>query len=66
VEGVKSHGHRDARALPKREDLASVIADVAQSGDYVICMGAGDITAIAHALPQQLQEVLDKRKGQVA
>ena len=66
VEGVKSHGHRDARALPKREDLASVIADLAQSGDYVICMGAGDITAIAHALPQQLQEVLDKRKGQVA
>ena len=66
VEGIKSHGHRDVVPLPAREELAHMIAKTAQSGDYVICMGAGDITAIAHALPAQLDEELAKAKGAVA
>jgi UDP-N-acetylmuramate--alanine ligase len=32
-----------------------MIADLAESGDYVICLGAGNITAWAHALPGQLK-----------
>jgi UDP-N-acetylmuramate--alanine ligase len=66
VEGIKSHGHRDVKALPERGELAHMISKTAKPGDYVICMGAGDITAYANALPAQLDEELAKSKGAVA
>ena len=58
VEGIKNHGHRDARALPSPDDLPALIADLAEEGDYVVCLGAGDITKWAYALPQQLEKIL--------
>jgi len=54
VEGLRAHGHREALALPDPKALAGMIADLARSGDYVICLGAGTITAWAHALPAEL------------
>ncbi len=66
AEGIKAHSHRDVRILPESADLARLIAEAAERGDYVICMGAGDITSLAHALPEQLQSELAKAKGQVA
>ncbi|MAE52470.1 MAG: UDP-N-acetylmuramate--L-alanine ligase [Micavibrio sp.] len=60
VDGIKSHGHRDVRPLPEKAALAPMIAEIAQSGDFVILMGAGDITAWAYALPDQLEEELKK------
>ncbi len=56
--GIKSHGHRSVQALDG--DLASILADIAKSGDYIIMMGAGNITATAHDLPEQLSKVLCK------
>ena len=47
-------GHRDARVLDKPEDLAKVIASRAEDGDYVVCLGAGNITQWAAALPGEL------------
>ena len=35
--------------------LPRLIADEAQAGDMVVCLGAGDITAWAYALPGQLE-----------
>ena len=35
--------------------LAEVIAAEAKSGDLVVLLGAGDITAWAYALPAQLE-----------
>ncbi len=61
VHGIKSHGHRDVIALPTREDLPSLLQSIVQEGDYVICMGAGDITHWAYALPEQLEE--EQRKA---
>lgn len=61
VQGIKSHGHRDVIALPTREDLPSLLQGIVQEGDYVICMGAGDITHWAYALPDQLEE--EQRKA---
>jgi len=66
VKGIQSHGHKDASALSSREALAEEIANRAQNGDYVICMGAGDITAWAYELPGQLQEAQERKKGDVA
>jgi UDP-N-acetylmuramate--alanine ligase len=54
VEGLRSGGHRDARALETEESLPAEIAAIAKSGDMVVCLGAGSITKWANALPQAL------------
>ena len=37
-------------------DLPGLIWQIARPGDVVVCLGAGNITAWAHALPGQLEE----------
>jgi UDP-N-acetylmuramate--alanine ligase len=54
VAGLKSHGHRDARRLASLDDLADFTRAEAQPGDIVVCLGAGDISAYANALPAKL------------
>ena len=54
VAGLRAHGHRDVRSLPDPDGLAALIADAARPGDLVVCLGAGTVTAWAHALPGQL------------
>jgi UDP-N-acetylmuramate--alanine ligase len=54
VQGLRTHGHRDVIALEGPEKLAPLIAAAAESGDYVICLGAGSITQWAYALPADL------------
>ncbi|MCF8496274.1 MAG: UDP-N-acetylmuramate--L-alanine ligase [Alphaproteobacteria bacterium] len=66
VEGIRARGHRDVRALSGRSDLSRLIGDMARPGDFVICMGAGDITAWAYALPDELTILLEKTKGSAA
>ncbi|MEP5280743.1 MAG: UDP-N-acetylmuramate--L-alanine ligase [Alphaproteobacteria bacterium] len=56
IEGLKVHGHRKVIALEAPEDLARITLDLAKSGDFVVCLGAGTITAWANALPKQMQE----------
>lgn len=55
VEGLKRFGHRRALPLSSPADLARLVGDEAKSGDLVVCLGAGDITAWAHALPGQIE-----------
>ena len=66
VDGIRNHGHKDVHALPSRAELSHTIAKFAREGDYVICMGAGDITAWAYELPEQLESELAKAKGTAA
>jgi UDP-N-acetylmuramate--alanine ligase len=54
IEGLKRHGHRHVLALEGPAALPALIAAEAQEGDLVICLGAGDITVWAQALPAQL------------
>ena len=58
VEGVRRHGHRDVRPLDGPEQLPDLVAEIARSGDLVVCLGAGNITAWANALPAQLRAIL--------
>ncbi|MBK8543961.1 MAG: UDP-N-acetylmuramate--L-alanine ligase [Caulobacteraceae bacterium] len=51
---LKSHGHRDARRLGVLDDLPDFVRAEAKPGDIVVCLGAGDITAYANALPAKL------------
>ena len=37
-----------------------MVHDLAAPGDMVVCMGAGDITGWARALPDQLKRLGDK------
>ncbi len=66
VQGITSHGHKDVMALCAPEDLAGIIFEKAQENDYVICLGAGNITAWAYDLPEQLQALSAQAKGNAA
>ncbi len=54
VDGLRARGHRSVVPLPGPESLAEMVHAIARSGDYVVCLGAGNITQWAHALPSQL------------
>ena len=51
VDGLRANGHRSVVPLPGPEHLAEMIHAIAKSGDMVVCLGAGNITAWAGALP---------------
>ncbi|MFN5243921.1 MAG: UDP-N-acetylmuramate--L-alanine ligase [Novosphingobium sp.] len=50
VEGIKARGHRSAHLIASADALAAELANVAQPGDMVVCLGAGDITKWAGGL----------------
>ncbi|TCT06707.1 UDP-N-acetylmuramate--L-alanine ligase [Aquabacter spiritensis] len=54
VQGLRARGHRSVTALEGPEALAGLVAGLAKPGDYVICLGAGNITQWAYALPAEL------------
>jgi UDP-N-acetylmuramate--alanine ligase len=56
VEGLRAHGHRMVRTVADQAELSRELRDLAADGDMVICMGAGDITKWAAALPAALTE----------
>jgi len=55
VEGLRRWGHRRVVPLTSPAELARLVADEAKPGDLVVCLGVGDITAWAYALPGQLE-----------
>jgi len=57
VEGLRAHGHRNVQPLPNPEALAGMVAELAEPGDYVICLGAGSISGWAYALPGELENL---------
>ncbi len=56
VSRIKTAGHRDARYENGPEALAPLVASIAEPGDFVVCLGAGNITQRAYALPKELAE----------
>jgi UDP-N-acetylmuramate--alanine ligase len=63
VDGLRSGGHRDARALGSEEELPPLIASIVHTGDMVVCLGAGSITRWANALPNALEGLGDGAKA---
>ncbi|UXM95883.1 UDP-N-acetylmuramate--L-alanine ligase [Bartonella sp. HY329] len=57
VERIKTAGHRDARYVSGAEDLPAMIKDIAKPGDFVVFLGAGNITQWAYQVPQELQKL---------
>jgi UDP-N-acetylmuramate--alanine ligase len=58
VHRIIARGHRDARIISGPQDLAPLLAQRIAAGDYVVCLGAGNITQWAAALPGELASVL--------
>jgi len=54
VTRILNRGHRDARVLDGPEKLAGIIAERAEKGDYVVLLGAGNITQWAATLPGEV------------
>jgi UDP-N-acetylmuramate--alanine ligase len=51
---VRAGGHRDARSIEGPGDIAPIVRDLAKAGDFVIFLGAGNITQWAYQLPKDL------------
>ena len=63
VEGLRSGGHRDVRALDSEDALPGLLASIVHPGDLVVCLGAGSITRWANGLPKALKEWGEGKKG---
>src|SRR5690606_16817408 len=54
VHRIRSGGHRDARHIAEPSMIAPMIRELAKPGDFVVFLGAGNITQWAYALPREL------------
>ncbi|MGD9649260.1 MAG: UDP-N-acetylmuramate--L-alanine ligase [Dongiaceae bacterium] len=54
AEGIRRRGHRDVQMIDGKANLAPLLNGIAKPGDYIICLGAGDITYWAQSLPEEL------------
>jgi UDP-N-acetylmuramate--alanine ligase len=57
VTGLRDHGHRGPAALAGPDALAQEILARTNSGDLVMCLGAGDITGWAAQLPDEMDKL---------
>jgi UDP-N-acetylmuramate--alanine ligase len=57
VAAVRARGHRQVIALPDQPQLAGIVKGLARPGDYVVCLGAGNITQWAYALAGELKAI---------
>ncbi len=57
VKGLQEHGHRHVVPLAEAKALPELVASIARPGDMVVCLGAGNITQWAHALPGELSKL---------
>lgn len=60
---IRAWGHRDVQTLDDDGALAPLIAEIAEPGDYVVCLGAGSITQWAGRLPDELQTLSGKTEA---
>ena len=54
VARIRAGGHRDARFIDGAQAIAPAVRGLAKPGDFVVFLGAGNITQWAYALPKEL------------
>jgi UDP-N-acetylmuramate--alanine ligase len=57
VQGLRAHGHRQVIPLEGPQELARIVSRLARPDDIVVCLGAGNITQWAYALPGELAAI---------
>lgn len=66
IQAIQMQGkHVDVRELTHPEALAQLVHRVAKSGDIVVCLGAGNITSWAHALPTELATLAPSTESEI-
>lgn len=55
VGGLRARGHRNVSAVESPDKIPAMVKAAANPGDYVVFLGAGNITQWAYALPKQLE-----------
>ncbi|MBI1619115.1 UDP-N-acetylmuramate--L-alanine ligase [Aquamicrobium zhengzhouense] len=55
VSRIRAGGHRDARHIEGPAAIPAAVKELAQPGDFVVMLGAGNITQWAYALPGELE-----------
>ena len=55
VSRIRTGGHRDARYIDGPQAIAPIVRELARPGDFVVFLGAGNITSWAYALPKELE-----------
>jgi UDP-N-acetylmuramate--alanine ligase len=63
VNALRRNGQREVVPLDDPADLPELVWQLARPGDLVVCLGAGNITNWAYALPPALQKIADDRGG---
>ena len=54
AEAVRGSGHRAVTTVASAREIAAALRRCAKAGDAVVCLGAGNSTEWAHALPEWL------------
>ncbi len=57
VSRIRASGHRDARYISSPAEIAPIVAGIAKPGDFVVLLGAGNITQWAATLPKELESI---------
>jgi UDP-N-acetylmuramate--alanine ligase len=55
---VRSRGLVEPLFVDKVEELAESLKDILRDGDVIVSMGAGNISAVAHTLPERFAQIL--------
>ncbi len=63
---IRKSGKDKVYTLASPEDLATTVNAIAKPGDFVICLGAGNITQWANALPSELEKLQGSDKTKAA
>jgi len=56
VEKIKISGHRDASFIESEQELPPLLAEITKVDDYVVFLGAGNISQWAYEIPKQLEQ----------
>jgi UDP-N-acetylmuramate--alanine ligase len=63
AEAIRAAGHKAVGAVDSERDIAPMLQRIAESGDLVVCLGAGNSTEWAQALPAWLASEPPLRVG---
>ncbi|MDQ8698073.1 UDP-N-acetylmuramate--L-alanine ligase [Hyphomicrobium sp. LHD-15] len=63
AEGIRAHGPEAVATIDDPRELVGLIRRHGRPGDMVVCLGAGNSTEWAHALPEWLEASEPRRAG---
>ena len=55
-EAIKKHGHRAVEYIAEKDEIPARLMEIAEDGDMVITLGAGDVWQVGEVLVEALEE----------